>query len=112
MRWKSHVLFDLKATCPPGQGWVYLCAAGNGFSRHVVGWAMADYLRTELVTAALNMAWLSAGSGCRKLCSTPTATRKAFNEMVRIHGGPQAGVFGRTDRGVLGQRTAGMYGRA
>ena len=39
-----------------GQGWLYLCAVRDGCSRRVIGWAMADHMRTELVTAALNMA--------------------------------------------------------
>ena len=39
-----------------GQGWVYLCAVRDGCSRRVIGWAMADHLRTSLVTDALNTA--------------------------------------------------------
>lgn len=39
-----------------GQGWLYLCAVRDGCSRRVIGWAMAEHLRTELVTAALAMA--------------------------------------------------------
>ncbi len=39
-----------------GQGWVYLCAVRDGCSRRVIGWAVADHLRTSLVTDALNMA--------------------------------------------------------
>ncbi len=41
---------------PTGQGWVYLCAVRDGCSRRVIGWAMADYMRTSLVTDALDMA--------------------------------------------------------
>ena len=44
-----------------GQGWVYLCAVRDGCSRRVIGWAMADHMRTELVTAALNMAVVFRG---------------------------------------------------
>ncbi len=39
-----------------GQGWLYLAVVLDCFSRRVVGWAMADHLRTELVVDALQMA--------------------------------------------------------
>lgn len=35
------------------RGWVYLATMIDLFSRRVVGWSMADHLRTELVSAAL-----------------------------------------------------------
>jgi transposase InsO family protein len=38
------------------EGWLYLAVVLDAFSRKVVGWAMADHLRTELATAALAMA--------------------------------------------------------
>ena len=37
-------------------GWLYLAVVLDAFSRRVVGWAMADHLRTELVVDALQMA--------------------------------------------------------
>jgi len=37
-------------------GWVYCCAVIDACSRRVVGWSIADHLRTELVTDALQMA--------------------------------------------------------
>ena len=36
-----------------GQGWLYLCAIRDGCSRRVVGWAIEDHLRTDLVEDAL-----------------------------------------------------------
>jgi len=39
-----------------GQGWLYLAAVMDLYSRKIVGWAMEDHLRTELPLAALNMA--------------------------------------------------------
>lgn len=39
-----------------GEGWLYLAAIVDCFSRRVVGWSMADHLRTELVADALEMA--------------------------------------------------------
>jgi putative transposase len=38
------------------QGWLYLAVVIDLFARRVVGWAMADHLRTELVLDALAMA--------------------------------------------------------
>ena len=38
------------------EGWLYLCAVQDAFSRRVVGWSMADHMRSELVVDALQMA--------------------------------------------------------
>jgi putative transposase len=38
------------------EGWLYLATVIDCFNREVIGYAMADHLRTELVTAALDMA--------------------------------------------------------
>jgi putative transposase len=41
---------------PTWSGWLYLAVVLDVWSRRVVGWAMADHLRTELVVDALEMA--------------------------------------------------------
>jgi len=41
---------------PTAEGWMYLAAIMDLFSRKIVGWAMRDHLRTELASAALGMA--------------------------------------------------------
>jgi putative transposase len=38
------------------EGWLYLAAVQDAYSRRIVGWSMADHMRTELVVDALNMA--------------------------------------------------------
>jgi putative transposase len=38
------------------QGWLYLAVIIDAYSRRVVGWAMADHVRAELVVEALEMA--------------------------------------------------------
>jgi putative transposase len=38
------------------EGWLYLVAVQDVYSRRIVGWSMADHTRTELVTDALQMA--------------------------------------------------------
>jgi putative transposase len=46
---------DIKQTMT-GEGWLYLAAVQDLFSRRIVGWAMAPHMRSELVVAALEMA--------------------------------------------------------
>lgn len=41
---------------PTAEGWLYLAVVIDLFSRRVVGWSMADHLRTELALGALEMA--------------------------------------------------------
>ena len=38
------------------EGWLYLVAVQDLFSRRIVGWSMGDHMRTELVADALQMA--------------------------------------------------------
>ena len=64
------------------EGWLYLAVILDAYSRKVVGWAMADHLRTELATTALQMA---------------LTTRR-----------PQPGLIHHTDRGS--QYTSSAYG--
>ena len=62
------LLRDLTATAPDQiwaavitylrtwEGWVYLAAVQDLYSRKIVGWSMADHMKAELVTDALKMA--------------------------------------------------------
>jgi transposase InsO family protein len=45
-------------------GWLYLVAVQDVYSRRIVGWSMADRLRAELVTDALQ--WRSPNAGPRR----------------------------------------------
>jgi putative transposase len=38
------------------EGWLYLAAVQDAYSRRIVGWAMTEHMRTELVADALGMA--------------------------------------------------------
>jgi putative transposase len=38
------------------EGWLYLVAVQDAFSRRIVGWSMADHMRSDLVVDALGMA--------------------------------------------------------
>ena len=46
---------------PTAEGPLHLAAIVDAFSRRVVGWAMADHLRTSLVLAALDIALATRG---------------------------------------------------
>jgi putative transposase len=43
--------------CPTDEGWLYLAVVLDVFSRYVVGWAMDGRLTSQLVLAALEMAY-------------------------------------------------------
>jgi putative transposase len=50
-KWAADITY-----IPTDEGWLYLAGVIDLYSRKVVGWAMADHLRSELVGAALTMA--------------------------------------------------------
>jgi putative transposase len=39
-----------------GEGWLYLAAVQDAYSRQIVGWSMATHMRSMLVADALKMA--------------------------------------------------------
>ena len=43
------------------EGWVYLAAVQDAYSRRIVGWSMADHMRSELVVDALRWPCIAAG---------------------------------------------------
>lgn len=42
-----------------GEGWLYLAGVMDLYSRRIVGWSMADHMRSELVCDALKMALIA-----------------------------------------------------
>lgn len=46
---------------PTQEGWMYLCVVIDLYSRMVVGWSMANHMRSELVCDALQMAMFKRG---------------------------------------------------
>lgn len=50
-KWAADITF-----VPTGEGWLYVAAVIDLCSRKVVGWSMADHMRTDLVADALRMA--------------------------------------------------------
>jgi transposase InsO family protein len=61
-----------------GEGWLFLATVIDLYSRRVIGWALADNMRTALVADALSMA-------------------------VACRGGHVAGVIFHSDRGSQGE---------
>src|ERR1700682_537030 len=54
---RPNQVWTTDATCVlTGQGWLYLVAVLDVFTRRVIGWAMHQILDTKLVIAALHMA--------------------------------------------------------
>jgi putative transposase len=49
--WQADITY-----IPTGEGWLYLAALLDRYSRRIVGWAMSERLDTALVMAAWNMA--------------------------------------------------------
>ena len=47
---------------PTGQGWLFLASVLDLGSRRLIGYAMAEHMRTELVLDALNMAVTARGA--------------------------------------------------
>jgi putative transposase len=52
--WLANIIY--LTYVPTGEGWLYLAAVLDLFTRKIVGWAMRDHMRAELTTAALTMA--------------------------------------------------------
>jgi transposase InsO family protein len=76
------------------EGWLYLCAVRDGCSRRVIGWALDEYLHTDLVQAAVAMA---------------VAMRGELAEQVVLHAdrGCQGGFNWSSHHGVVNSSVVG-----
>jgi putative transposase len=61
--WLANIIY--LTYVPTGEGWLYLAAVLDLFTRKIVGWAMRDHMRAELTTAALTMAIPAAKAAYR-----------------------------------------------
>ena len=57
-KWAADITY-----VPTAEGWLYLAAVIDLCSRRVVGWSMADHMRTDLVADALRMAIVRRSPG-------------------------------------------------
>lgn len=70
-------------------GWGYIASVIDGYSRKVVGWAIADHMRTELVVDALRMALERRRPPCGVIFHADRGsqyTSKTFVEFCTEHG--------------------------
>jgi transposase InsO family protein len=71
------------------EGWLYLAVVLDAYSRKVVGWALAEHMRTELVTAALQMAVISRQPAPGLVCHSDRGsqyTSAAYRDLLEQHG--------------------------
>ena len=71
------------------EGWLYLAVLLDCFSRRVVGWAMADHLRTELPLEALRMALARRGPAPQLIHHTDRGcqyTSETYTKILAAHG--------------------------
>jgi transposase InsO family protein len=71
------------------EGWLYLAVILDAYSRKVVGWALAEHLRAELATAALQMALISRQPAPGLVCHSDRGTQytsAAYRDLVEQHG--------------------------
>jgi putative transposase len=81
--WVSDITF-----IPTREGWLYLAAIVDLYSRAVVGWAMSGSLNSKLATDSLDMAIRRRGSGPAMLHSDQGSTYAAaeYRALLTRHG--------------------------
>ena len=82
--WAGDITF-----IPCGEKWLYLAVVIDLCSRRVVGWALADHLRSDLVIAALRQAIASRGRTTGLIFHSDRGSQygsKAFRAVLRLAG--------------------------
>ena len=75
------------------EGWLYLAVVIDLYSRAVVGWSVAETMRTFLVTSALAKAMSNLPQGTRPPFHSDRGcqyTSKAFRKVIALYGLPQS----------------------
>jgi putative transposase len=71
------------------EGWLYLAGVLDLCSRKIVGWAMADHMKTDLVSAALTMALVRRHPPANLLHHSDRGVQYAsedYRELLKTHG--------------------------
>jgi transposase InsO family protein len=74
---------------PTGAGWLYLAVVLDLCSRAVVGWAMADHMRAELVNQALAMALYQRQPAAGRIMQTDRGSQygaDSYRQLLVQHG--------------------------
>ena len=87
-----------------GEGWLYLATVIDLATRMVVGWQLADHMRTTLVVDALEMARTGGHVARDAIFHSDRGTQYTSREFHQYCQGIQRSEQRRPDRGVLGQR--------
>lgn len=69
---------------PTDEGWLYLAGVIDLCSRKIVGWSMADHMRTELVSNALTMAITRRSPGEGLLHHSDRGVQYASDDYLRL----------------------------
>jgi putative transposase len=75
------------------EGWLYLAVILDACSRRIVGWALAEHLRTDLATAALRMALATRRPGPGLIHHSDRGcqyTAAAYADLLDTHGVAQS----------------------
>jgi putative transposase len=103
---------------PTAEGKVYCAAVMDAYSRLIIGWSIAEHMRTELVTDALGMAVIRRRPGAqpdntRTVLHSDHGSQGGFNWSSQHldHGGVD-GSAGRLDEGAHGSLVDEVAGEA
>jgi putative transposase len=87
---RLNQVWTTDATCVlTGQGWLYLVAVLDVFTRRVIGWAMHQILDTQLVIAALRMALKRRQSTANLIIHSDRGRQfasAAYRQLIANHG--------------------------
>ncbi len=95
------------------EGWLYLAAVQDLYSRRIVGWSMASHLRAELVVDALEMAVARRQPEAGLIHHSDQGSQGGFNwSLQHLIGRGCDGQAGWVDEGVDGQGADEVAGSA
>ena len=86
------------------EGWLYLATVIDAYSRRVIGWAIEDHMRTDLVENALKMAITLRGQLPDKSSSTATGEPNTPRSRSHVRDRERHHPIDGLDRDLLGQR--------